>query len=60
MGQIWDTQMENREQFNITIVEKLIEFVGKRKIISQFDSYLPKMVNRYVVTEHRRTIFSRS
>ena len=57
MDQNWDTQVENREQFNITIVEKLLEVVRKLKIISQFDSYLSEMVDSYVVAEHRHTIF---
>ena len=53
-----DTQMENREQFNITIVKKLLEVVRKLKIISQFDSDLPEMVDSYVFTEYSFTIFS--
>jgi len=57
--QIWEqTNLENLVHFIIAFVEKLIEVVRKRKIITKNDSYLPKMVNSYVFTEDRFTIFS--
>jgi hypothetical protein len=56
---IWEqTHLENAFQFTIAVVKKLLEVIRKRKIIAEFNSDLPEMVDSYVFTEHRFTIFS--
>ena len=50
--------MENIFQLIVAVVKKLLEVVRKRKIIAEFNSYLPEMVDSYVITEHRFAIFS--
>ena len=50
--------MKNIFQLIIAVVKKLFEVVRKRKIIAEFNSYLPEMVDRYVFTKLRFTIFA--
>ena len=52
--------MESLFQFIIAVVKKLLKVVRKRKIIAEFNSYLPEIVDSYIFTEHRFTIFSGS
>jgi len=42
----------------ITVVKQLLEVFGKRKMIAEYDSYMPWMVDSYVFTENILTAFS--
>jgi hypothetical protein len=57
---IGQTDFKNRIELTTTFVKLLLEVIWQRKIIAKFNSYVPEMVNSYVFTEHRFTIFSGS
>ena len=50
-----NADLENRLQ--LSVVKQLLEVIGKRKIIIEQDSYLSQMVDSYVFTKRRFTVF---